>query len=288
MIVMTDLLSANEWRGIVPLRSTRADVERVLGSPTTPRGSGYETENERVTVSYSNGPCERGVPEAWNVQRDTVISLTVYPKATLIITSLQLDRTKYRRARDPHVGTIVYYINEEDGIRIEASALEGEIEEVRSITYMPPARDSHLRCPGSSVPSDENVPPPRKFDEYSNIPFSDERARLDNFAFYVQQEQETIGYIIAYAGRRARAGEARARAERAKNYLVNKRGINAERIVTIDGGHREELMVELYLVPRGMAGPSATPTVDPSEVQIIRGGNARNSNRRSSRRPRRQ
>jgi hypothetical protein len=111
---------------------------------------------------------------------------------------------------------------------------------------------------------------PRKFDEYGNIAFNDEKARLDNFAIELQNDPGAQGYIIAYSGRRARANEAQARADRAKDYLVNTRGIDAGRIVTVDGGAREELTVELWIVPSGAAPPTASPTVDASEVQIIR------------------
>jgi hypothetical protein len=107
----------------------------------------------------------------------------------------------------------------------------------------------------------------RKIDEYGNIRFNDEKARLDNFAIELQNDPTAQGYIIAYGGRRGRAGEAQARADRAKNYLVNQRGIDPTRIVTVDGGFREDLTVELWLVPSGANAPTASPTVDPSEVQ---------------------
>jgi hypothetical protein len=107
----------------------------------------------------------------------------------------------------------------------------------------------------------------RKFDEYGNIRFNDEKARLDNFAIALQNEPGAQGHIIAYGGRRGRAGEAQARADRARDYLVNTRGIDPGRIVTVDGGFRENLTVELWIVPTGAAAPTATPTVDASEVQ---------------------
>lgn len=110
---------------------------------------------------------------------------------------------------------------------------------------------------------------PYKFDEYGNIAFNDEKARLDNFAIELQNNPDAQGYIIAYGGRRGRAGEAMARADRAKNYLVNTRGVDPGRIVTVDGGYREDLTVELWIVPSGADTPEATPTVDASEVQII-------------------
>lgn len=111
---------------------------------------------------------------------------------------------------------------------------------------------------------------PTKFDEYGNIRFNDEKARLDNYAIQLQNSPGSQGYIIAYGGRRGVAGEAQARADRAKNYLVNTRGIEAGRLVTVDGGYKEELTVELWIVPTGANPPTASPTVDASEVQTVK------------------
>ena len=107
----------------------------------------------------------------------------------------------------------------------------------------------------------------RKVDEYGNIRFNDEKARLDNFAIELQNDPTSQGYLICYGGRRGRAGEGQARCDRAKNYLVTTRGIDASRVVTVDGGYREDLTVELWVVPSGATAPAASPTVDPSEVK---------------------
>ena len=106
----------------------------------------------------------------------------------------------------------------------------------------------------------------REIDEYGNIRFNDEKARLDNYAIALQNEPGAQGTIICYGGRVGRAGEAQARCDRAKNYLVNERGIDASRISTVDGGFREELTVELWVVPTGAQPPTVSATVDPSEV----------------------
>jgi hypothetical protein len=93
------------------------------------------------------------------------------------------------------------------------------------------------------------------------------KARLDNFANALQENPGAQGYIIAYGGRRGVAGEAQRRADFARDYLVNTRGIDAGRLVTIDGGFREEATTELWIVPSGATPPTASPNVDASEVQ---------------------
>jgi hypothetical protein len=95
---------------------------------------------------------------------------------------------------------------------------------------------------------------PRKFDEYGNIRFNDEKARLDNYAIQLQNNPTDRATIIGYG---ACEGEGLNRANRAKDYLVNTRGIDAGRIDTVDGGCRSELHVELWLVPSGATAPAA-------------------------------
>jgi len=99
------------------------------------------------------------------------------------------------------------------------------------------------------------IAPPTKFDEYGNIKFNDEKARLDNYAIQLQNAPGTSATIIAYG---SCAGEAQARADRAKDYLVNTRGIEAGRITTIDGGCRSDLTVQLWIVPAGATAPAAS------------------------------
>jgi hypothetical protein len=89
---------------------------------------------------------------------------------------------------------------------------------------------------------------PRKFDEYGNIRFNDEKARLDNFAIQLQNEPTASGAIVGYG---SCGSEGMTRANRAKDYLVNTRGIDASRINVIDGGCLPELQVQLWIVPQG-------------------------------------
>ncbi len=110
----------------------------------------------------------------------------------------------------------------------------------------------------------------RPFDEYGENRLIYEPARLDNFAIVLQAEPAAKGMIIVYAGKRARPNEALERAKRAQKYLTDKRGIDEARLTLVDGGYRGGVTTELWIVPYGALPPVPTPTVDPSEVQIIR------------------
>ncbi len=257
-------------------------MRRLLGSLTAPEKRFYDLydlANEVVYISYSSGTCNSG----WNVPSDTVVSISVTPKTDLRVTDLRLDQASYKKKADSHVLGIIYYIDEDDGITLQTAD-----EKVTKIYYYPAKKDDPLRCPDNprpmSVEDGESKKTFDKIDTYGDIPFEREKERLDQLALQLQNMPDMRGYIIAYAGRGARINEAKVRADRARMYLIKEQGIGADRIITMDGGYRERLTVDIYLVPLGArAIPIPTPTVAPNEVELIRG----RSVKRNRRRPRR-
>ncbi len=113
----------------------------------------------------------------------------------------------------------------------------------------------NLDCRASCQASVPAPPNPTKFDEIGEIQRDDEKARFDVFAIELQNSPGAQGYIIAYGGRSKRFGTGRQRAERARDYLVGTRGIDAGRIVIVDGGTRDTGSTQLWLVPPGATPP---------------------------------
>lgn len=107
----------------------------------------------------------------------------------------------------------------------------------------------------------------REFDECVNCTFDDQKARLDNLAVELQNDPTTTGYIIAYGGRTSPIGQVERLMTRARDYLIQQRGINASRLVLVNGGFREYDSVELWIVPSGAAPPRATPTIQAGDVK---------------------
>jgi hypothetical protein len=104
-------------------------------------------------------------------------------------------------------------------------------------------------------------PESRKFDEYGVLTTKEENERLDKFIIELQMEPLSQGYIIAYGGRASRPGDAQKIADKIVEYLVVKRRLDHNRIVTVDGGYREGRTIELWLVPSRAQLPKPTPTV---------------------------
>jgi hypothetical protein len=136
------------WHNLVPLHSTRADAERILGKPQKSRYSTaiYDTAHDRVDILYSEGPCETSEAERWNVSKDVIIRIDVRPKHTVLVNTLRLDKNRYVKTRESHPNNWFTYWNKEDGIRVE-TIKSGKVEEVNSITYGPQAKDQSLGCP---------------------------------------------------------------------------------------------------------------------------------------------
>ena len=82
----------------------------------------------------------------------------------------------------------------------------------------------------------------------------------------LQSDPSTSAYIIAYGGRTSPLGQVEVLMTRARDYLVSQRGIDASRIVVMNGGFREDDSVELWMVPSGAKPPLATPTVKASDL----------------------
>jgi hypothetical protein len=110
-----------------------------------------------------------------------------------------------------------------------------------------------------SYAQDDRKPPmaPEKdyfvepFDRYGDIPWKYEKARLDNFYISLKEAPNLIGYIVVYAGRRSCAAYAQRRGLRAKKYLVERFGLDWNRVIWKDAGYLEQPYVMLWSQVRG-------------------------------------
>jgi hypothetical protein len=198
------------------------------------------------TVCYKESP-------GWNLPVGTVTEIHRELKNGLPITDFDVGSGKWTQTKTDFIGQVIYS-NEELGVRLSAVN-----EKILSITYYPPPdRNRTLLCPDCSKQSRQNmrVDSVRSlwFRAYGDIDFDNEKSRLNVFANKLKVKT-LHGYIVVYAGCRSKEGEAKARADRAKEYLVREHGLDRKRIKTIDGGRRAEMLVELHLRRRGQPPP---------------------------------
>jgi hypothetical protein len=157
-----------------------------------------------------------------------------------------------------------------DVITVDTTGLGGvEVIATVELSTAPPA------CKGSSSrPTKIKAPivcwfP---FDEYGDIAFEDEKARLDNFAIQISNEPAASGAILMFAGRETFKNETAERLARAKSYLADVRHIDPNRIVTYDCGFTPELRILLSFVPVGAEPPTCDDynSVPFSEVKFTK------------------
>jgi hypothetical protein len=99
----------------------------------------------------------------------------------------------------------------------------------------------------------------KKFDEFGDLARNDEKARLDNYAIEMQNDPSSTAYVVVYPGQGGRSERVQTQRTRIVDYLVNSRGFNSGRIVTIVGPPRGKMTVELWTCPQGAKPPTPAP-----------------------------
>jgi hypothetical protein len=94
------------------------------------------------------------------------------------------------------------------------------------VSWLPPHR----------APSVPNTP----FDQYGAISWEDEKARLDNFAIHLQNDEKLIGYVLVFDAVGGCPGEAQARRFARRNMLSS---IEVLRGTELSGGVKAILKV---------------------------------------------
>lgn len=96
---------APEWRQLVPLKSTRAEVEKILGKPDQSFDSYalYRTPNGQFSVWYSLGGCKHKIEgRQWDVAKGLMTSLSVYVVEAWPMTKYVRNVSDFRRTVMPY------------------------------------------------------------------------------------------------------------------------------------------------------------------------------------------
>jgi hypothetical protein len=106
------------------------------------------------------------------------------------------------------------------------------------------------------------------FDDGGGRTFEEDKPRIDRFAKAIKENSSAEAYIIAYGGLVSYKNEARIRLSCIRDYLKRSHGISRSRLKLIDGGHRPEVSVGLFLVKGEDPKPTAYPIVNREAVQM--------------------
>ncbi len=98
------------------------------------------------------------------------------------------------------------------------------------------------------------------FSVYSgNASKEEEIVFLDNFAIYLTEHPEMVGYIAYFSSEKRSASRLKKRVNRAVKYLSERRGIDIKRLIVIYGGRNERSKVVLQPTPQGAPPPYTSP-----------------------------
>jgi hypothetical protein len=133
--------NAQDWQKVVPLKSTRTEVEALFGAGQRGYAAIYQLKEGSLFIEYSSGLCRPERNGGWNVPENVVVGLSFSPRHKKRVADLKIDPKKFKRTVDQHVIGIIYFTNEEDGITYEVQ--DGKVE---SIEYAPPKKYEYLYC----------------------------------------------------------------------------------------------------------------------------------------------
>ena len=133
---MTQTIKAKEWNGIVPLKSSREDVEKLLGKPD--ENGGYKIKGQYGFIRYSLSDCTAPENCICPVGKDIVIEINVFIHYKLKLKKLKLDLRNYRKKVDPELLVYETYSNYDEGIEYVVFREENTVV---SITYLPAKQD---------------------------------------------------------------------------------------------------------------------------------------------------
>lgn len=119
------------------------------------------------------------------------------------------------------------------------------------------------------------VDSPLKFDEFGHLTCKEELARLDNYSTALRKSAGALAVVVVYGGRRdTKQGEVNARLFAIRDRLQKHGAVDSKRIITLNGGFREKLSIQLWMIPifaRDSAHYLAVPTVEAKDVRLKKG-----------------
>lgn len=145
---------AKEWRGITPLRSTLADVERQFGACTSREKNTctYVWKNETVTFVFLSEPCGTGKQK---LPRRTILRIERLPSVPTSLPEYhKFDPHHYLAFRLPDNTEEFFenYVDDKEGF-----AAESKQHVVTQVHYTAKAQEINL-CPGSAIKASDLLP----------------------------------------------------------------------------------------------------------------------------------
>jgi len=144
--------SAQKAYEIVPLITTREEVDRLfknLKVETTLQERVYHVnQNEKVRITFSNGPCVQSGPHRWRVEKDVVLVVHIWFRKSKRLSELPFDSSTFAKLPgDRDLPETFYYLNEDRGMSIQVYTQIDDPRPFASDVFLFPRKDQRdLRC----------------------------------------------------------------------------------------------------------------------------------------------
>ena len=139
--------STPAWSTLIPLKSTRSEVEKILGKPdqTFDSYALYRNGDGLFSVWYSLGGCGHKIEGLqWNVPKGLMTSLFVRANKTMPMTKYISNIDDYRREEMPY--DRILYVSPNEGLIFETIKSKDRDKLVYSVTLDPTKEQDKLRC----------------------------------------------------------------------------------------------------------------------------------------------
>ena len=131
-------VAAKDWRGLVPLHSTKADVVRLFPQCSSSDSyCAFRLKKQDVFIVYSSNLAHSHEGCGERLPTNTVLSITITPSSGQGVEGLRLSEPQYRKIGPTLWGYI--YVNETEGVVIRAKS-----GKVVQISYVPGSAERSL------------------------------------------------------------------------------------------------------------------------------------------------
>jgi hypothetical protein len=136
-----------QWQTLVPLVTTRSEVEAGLGAPISGKEYilVYDTPDERLTVWYGGAKKAPSADCNWDISNETVFNFLFAPKKKIRLVDMNIDLSKFQKQKAPEMVQDYYYYNDDEGITISTRIAGGE-EVLLNIERGPDAAQRKKYC----------------------------------------------------------------------------------------------------------------------------------------------
>jgi len=136
-----------DWKTLVPLNTTRTQVEADMGAPVSGKDYVvvYETTSEKITVWYGGATFAPTDTCRWNVPKETIFKFVLAPKTTVRMSELNLNLATFQKQKAVEMVNDYYYYNENEGITITTRIIDGD-EVLLNIERGPDAAQKAQHC----------------------------------------------------------------------------------------------------------------------------------------------